>query len=125
MLGSVYATMLVVIGGTIVQIGTFWPMRRSVEWGRLWPFIAAGAVGVPIGVWLLVLMAHTATVILVDVVALDRLGRVFLICLLVALPALIAGGWLGWKIYGRLDERRFQQALAAMLVVSGVILVLT
>jgi uncharacterized membrane protein YfcA len=45
--------------------------------------------------------------------------------LLVALPALIAGGWLGWKIYGRLDERRFQQALAAMLVVSGVILVLT
>jgi uncharacterized membrane protein YfcA len=69
-------------------------------------------------------MAHAATVLLVGVVAFHRLGWVFLICLLVAVPALVAGGWLGWKIYGRLDERRFQQALAAMLVVSGVFLVL-
>jgi uncharacterized membrane protein YfcA len=206
-LEPVHATMLVVIGGTIVQVGTFWPLRRSMEWNRLWPFIVAGLVGIPIGVWLLVrtdatvlkvalgafigiyggyalaaprlprfdgggkvadaaigliggvlggvggysglvpamwtqlrrwpkdvsravyqpfvLMAHAVTVMLVGVVALDRLGRVFLICLLVAVPALLAGGWIGWKIYGRLDERRFQQALAAMLVVSGVILVLT
>jgi uncharacterized membrane protein YfcA len=206
-LEPVHATTLVVIGGTIVQVGTFWPLRRSLDRNRRWPFLAAGLAGIPIGVWLLVrtdasvlkvalgafiavygvyalaapklpridgggkladaaigliggvlggvggysglvpamwtqlrgwpkdvsravyqpfvLMAHAATLLLVGVVALDRLGRVFLICLIVAVPALLAGGWMGWRLYGRLDERRFQQALAAMLVVSGVILVTT
>jgi uncharacterized protein len=43
---------------------------------------------------------------------------------LAALPALYAGAWIGWRIYGRLDDRRFRQVLAALLVASGLTLVL-
>ena len=32
---------------------------------------------------------------------------------------LALGAWLGWQLYGRLDERRFRQMLAVLLVVSG------
>jgi uncharacterized membrane protein YfcA len=197
----IHSTILVVSGGTIIQAGTIWPLRRSIEPRRLWPFLAAGLAGIPIGVWLLVrtdahalkvglglflaaygiyalatprlprierggrladaavgfaggilggiggysgvlpaiwtqlrgwtkevarsvyqpfiVMAHVVTLALVGAVAMDREG---LILLLIALPALIAGAAIGWRIYGRLDEHRFRQALAALLVVSGVTL---
>jgi uncharacterized membrane protein YfcA len=197
----IHSTILVVSGGTIIQAGTIWPLRRSIEPRRLWPFLAAGLAGIPIGVWLLVrtdahalkvglglflaaygiyalatprlprierggrladaavgfaggilggiggysgvlpaiwtqlrgwtkevarsvyqpfiVMAHVVTLALVGAVAMDRQG---LILLLIALPALIAGAAIGWRIYGRLDEHRFRQALAALLVVSGVTL---
>jgi uncharacterized protein len=197
----IHSTILVVSGGTIIQAGTIWPLRRSIEPRRLWPFLAAGLAGIPIGVWLLVrtdaqalkvglglflaaygvyalatprlprierggrladaavgfaggilggiggysgvlpaiwtqlrgwtkevarsvyqpfiVMAHVVTLALVGAVAMDRQG---LILLLIALPALIAGAAIGWRIYGRLDEYRFRQALAALLVVSGVTL---
>jgi hypothetical protein len=197
----IHSTILVVSGGTIIQAGTIWPLRRSIEPQRLWPFLAAGLAGIPIGVWLLVrtdaqalkvglglflaaygvyalatprlprierggrladaavgfaggilggiggysgvlpaiwtqlrgwtkevarsvyqpfiVMAHVVTLALVGAVAMDRQG---LILLLIALPALIAGAAIGWRIYGRLDEHRFRQALAALLVVSGVTL---
>ena len=39
------------------------------------------------------------------------------------IPALFAGSWAGWLIYGRLDERRFRQVLAALLAASGLALV--
>jgi hypothetical protein len=45
------------------------------------------------------------------------------VLLIAALPALVAGGLLGWLIYGRLDERRFRRLLAALLVASGAVLV--
>jgi len=41
----------------------------------------------------------------------------------VTIPALLAGSWVGWLIYGRLDERRFRQVLAALLALSGLVLV--
>jgi uncharacterized protein len=197
----VHSAILVVSGGTIIQAGTIWPLRRSIEFPRLWPFLIAGLAGIPIGVWLLVrtdagalkaglgaflaaygayalltprlprierggrladaaigfiggilggiggysgvlpaiwtqlrgwskdvsravyqpfiVMAHIVTLVLVGAVAMDRRG---LILLLIALPALLAGAAIGWRIYGRLDEHRFRQALAALLVVSGVVL---
>jgi uncharacterized protein len=197
----VHSAILVVSGGTIIQAGTIWPLRRAIEFPRLWPFLIAGLAGIPIGVWLLVrtdaaalkaclgaflaaygayalltprlprierggrladaaigfiggilggiggysgvlpaiwtqlrgwskdvsravyqpfiVMAHIVTLVLVGVVAMDRQG---LILLLIALPALLAGAAIGWRIYGRLDEHRFRQALAALLVVSGVVL---
>lgn len=199
----VHATMLVVAGGTIIQAGTTWGLRRAIEPRRLAPFLIAGMIGVPLGVLLLVrtdpqslkvalgsflavygtyavatphlpeikrggrvadaavglvggilggiggysgvlpaiwtqlrgwskeqsravyqpfiLMAHVLTLVLVGVVALDRLG---VILFLLSLPALLAGAVLGWNIYGRLDQRRFRQALAGLLIVSGLILVL-
>lgn len=43
----------------------------------------------------------------------------------IGLPALIAGTWLGWKLYGRLDEAAFRKAILYLLLVSGVALVTT
>jgi len=39
------------------------------------------------------------------------------------LPALIAGCWLGWKLYGRLDEAQFRKIVLILLLVSGAVLV--
>ena len=66
-------------------------------------------------------MAHIVTIVLIGTVALDRKG---LIMFVVALPALALGAWVGWNVYGRLDERRFRQMFAVLLIVSGLILVL-
>jgi putative Ca2+/H+ antiporter (TMEM165/GDT1 family) len=41
-----------------------------------------------------------------------------------ALAAGGAGAWLGFQIYGRLDERRFKQVPSAMLIASGLSLVI-
>lgn len=41
----------------------------------------------------------------------------------IGLPALIAGTWLGWKLYGRLDEATFRKVVLGLLLASGVALV--
>jgi hypothetical protein len=202
-LEPVQATMLVVTGGAIIQVGTLLPLRHSFEWPRLWPFLAAGLAGIPIGVALLVwtdprglkialgmflavygvyalaaprlpsitgggrfadagigfvggilggiggysgvlpaiwcqlrgwpkdvaravyqpfiLMAHVVTLILVGTVALDRSG---LLLFVLSIPAVLAGAYAGWRLYGHLDETRFRQVFAVILVISGVVLVL-
>ena len=68
-----------------------------------------------------IVMAHIVTLSLIGVVALDHAG---IVLFLLALPALAAGAFIGWRVYGRLDERRFRQAFAVLLVVSGLILVI-
>jgi uncharacterized membrane protein YfcA len=39
------------------------------------------------------------------------------------LPVLIAGTWLGLKLYGRLDEASFRKVVLVLLFVSGVVLI--
>jgi uncharacterized membrane protein YfcA len=41
----------------------------------------------------------------------------------IGLPVLIAGTWLGMKLYGRLDEASFRKVVLVLLFVSGVVLV--
>jgi uncharacterized membrane protein YfcA len=43
----------------------------------------------------------------------------------IGLPVLVIGTWLGWKLYGRLDEATFRKAVLALLFASGVTLVST
>lgn len=198
----VYTTFLVAAGGLSVQAGTIWPLRRVVDWRRLWPFLLPGIVGVPVGVWVLIhvdvhalkaalgvflalyglyallaprlphveagrwadavvgfiggvlggiggysgvgpaiwaqlrgwpkdaaravyqpfiVVAHVMTLTVIGTVALDRKGLVLFV---LALPALVLGAWAGWSIYGRLDENRFRQMFAVLLIVSGLTLVL-
>jgi hypothetical protein len=201
-LDPLHATILIVSGGGVIQVGTIWPLRRDINVRRLAPFALAGLLGIPVGVWLLVrvdshalkvalgiflavygvyalaaprlphvagggriadagvgfaggvlggiggysgvlpaiwcqlrgwskdvargvyqpfiVVAHIATLALIGVVALDWAGIVLFV---LALPALALGAFIGWRVYGRLDERRFRQVLAALLVVSGLILV--
>jgi uncharacterized protein len=40
------------------------------------------------------------------------------------LPVLLAGTWLGLKLYGRLDEAGFRKVVLALLMASGFALVL-
>jgi hypothetical protein len=198
----VHATFLVAAGGLAIQAGTIWPLRHSLNRRRLGPLLIAGAIGVPIGVWLLVhtdahslkfaigiflaiygsyallaprlphveagraadamigliggilgglggysgvlpaiwaqlrgwpkdtarayyqpfiVMAHVVTIALIGAVALEGTGLVMFV---VALPALALGAWAGWNVYGRLDERRFRQMFAVLLIVSGLMLVI-
>jgi uncharacterized protein len=46
-------TTLIVAFGLVVQGLSVWRLRRSLRFDRLWPFLAGGAVGVPIGAELL------------------------------------------------------------------------
>ena len=40
-----------------------------------------------------------------------------------SIPALFVGCWLGWKLYGRLDEAQFRKVVLILLLVSGTVLV--
>jgi uncharacterized membrane protein YfcA len=41
----------------------------------------------------------------------------------IGLPALALGTWAGWKLYGRLDDRKFRIAVLVLLLLSGIALV--
>jgi uncharacterized membrane protein YfcA len=42
---------------------------------------------------------------------------------LIGMPALFAGMWLGMKLYGRLDEATFRKVVLALLLISGIVLI--
>jgi hypothetical protein len=104
-------------GGILGGLGGFSGVLPAI-WTQLrgWPKNVARGVYQPF-----ILVAHVVALLLIGVAALDRVGVVLF--LLVA-PAIALGGWVGWMIYGKLDERRFQQMFAGLLVVSGVLLML-
>jgi uncharacterized membrane protein YfcA len=83
---------------------------------RGWPKDVARGVYQPF-----ILFAHIASLLLIGFVALDRVGLVLFVAVV---PAIAFGGWVGWMIYGKLSERRFQQLFAGLLVVSGLLLLL-
>jgi uncharacterized protein len=98
------------LGGYSGVLPTIWTQLRG------WPKWEARALYQPF-----IIVIQTATLILVGVVALDRTG---ILLLVIVAPAVAAGGFLGWRLYGHLDERRFRQLLALLLIVSGLMLVL-
>lgn len=102
-------------GGLLGGIGGYSGVLPAI-WCQLrgWPKDVSRGVYQPF-----IIMAHIATLALIGVVALDRAG---IALFLLAVPALFLGAFIGWRIYGRLDERRFRQAFAALLVASGLIL---
>lgn len=97
------------LGGYSGVLPTIWTQLRG------WPKETARGVYQP-----LIFIAQLATLLLVGALAFDQ-GAALLFA--TTLPALVAGAWIGWRIYGRLDERRFRQVLALLLVVSGLTLV--
>ena len=52
------------------------------------------------------------------VISADTIGLFVL-----GLPALLAGTWLGMKLYGRLGEASFRKIVLMLLLISGVVLV--
>jgi uncharacterized membrane protein YfcA len=82
---------------------------------RGWPRDVARGVYQPF-----IVLAHLLSVTLIGVLALDRTAVTLFFA---ALPAVLLGSWTGYKIYGKLDERRFQQLFAVLLVASGLLLI--
>lgn len=202
-LDPLHSVILVTGSGVLLHLCTIWPQRRHVEVGRVWPFVAGGIAGIPIGIHLLaqtdagmmkkalgvflltygtyaaisprlhaisfggrvadaavgfiggvlgglagysgvlptiwtqlrgwpketarpvyqiyIIIVQAITLAGIVWLTLDWLG---LLMLIIALPPLLFGTWIGWLIYGRLDERRFRQAMGLLLMASGATLVL-
>src|SRR4051794_27894969 len=45
-----HSTILIAGCGTLLHLTTIWQQREHVEISRLWPFVAGGVLGIPIGV---------------------------------------------------------------------------
>jgi uncharacterized protein len=83
---------------------------------RGWPKDVQRAVFQPIGVATFAMSAvglGTAGVITIDTAELFLLG----------LPVLLAGTWVGLKVYGYLDEATFRKVVLVLLLVSGAALI--
>jgi len=67
-----------------------------------------------------IIIIQTVAFIGIVWVTYDRAG---LILMILVLPPLFLGAWIGWWLYGRLNDRRFRQVLAMLLIASGITLV--
>src|SRR5438309_10706536 len=194
-LDPLHTTAMVVASGTLLHGILIWPIRRSIEIARLWPFITGAAFGIPVGVALLshtrpditrtaigaflvayglyaltapqlpyfgrggraadalvgfaggvlgglggysgvlptiwtqirgwpkevargvyqpfIVFAQVGTLLLIGTITVDRAG---ILLFATTIPALALGAWLGLRVYGRLNDRRFRQVLSAMLL---------
>lgn len=102
-----------VLGGLAGYTGalpTIWTQLRG------WPKNTARATYQPY-----IIIVSSSALVSMALIALDRAS---VLLFLAALPAMVAGGLLGWRLYGHLNDRRFRQALAVLLLVSGLTLVL-
>lgn len=98
------------IGGYSGVLPTIWTQLRG------WPKAVARAVYQPY-----IIVMHALALAGIVWVTLDRAGAIMMTAVL---PPLLLGTWIGWQLYGKLDDRRFRQALAVLLIVSGLTLVL-
>jgi len=98
------------VGGYSGVLPTIWTQLRG------WPKEIARGVYQP---YIIIIQGITLAGIIF--VTLDRQG---LVLMLAVLPPLLLGTWIGWQLYGRLNERRFRQILALLLMGSGLTLVL-
>ena len=200
-LDPLHTTAMVVASGTLLHGILIWPIRRSIEMARLWPFIAGAAFGIPLGVALLshtrpditrtaiggflvayglyaltapqlpyfgrggraadalvgfaggilgglggysgvlptiwtqirgwpkevargvyqpfIVFAQVVTLLLIGAITVDRAG---ILLFASTLPALALGAWLGLRVYGHLNDRRFRPVLSVLLLLSGLTL---
>jgi uncharacterized protein len=98
------------LGGYSGVLPTIWTQLRG------WPKEKARAVYQPY-----VIVMHSVALAGILWVAFDRAAVTMLLSVL---PPLLVGTWIGWRLYGRLNDLRFRQALAVLLIVSGATLVL-
>jgi len=98
------------VGGYSGVLPTIWTQLRG------WPKEIARGVYQP---YVIVIQAITLAGIVW--VTFDLTGMILLV---VVLPPLLMGTWIGWQLYGRLNDRRFRQALAVLLIASGTTLVI-
>jgi hypothetical protein len=98
------------VGGYSGVVPTIWTQLRG------WPKEIARGVYQP---YIIVVQAITLAGIVW--VTFDRIG---LMLLGSVVPPLLIGTWIGWQLYGRLNDRRFRQGLGLLLIASGATLIL-
>ena len=97
------------LGGYSGVLPTIWTQLRG------WPKQMARAVYQPY-----IIVIQSTTVVGIILATYDHAG---LILVLLVLPPLALGTWIGWQLYGKLNDTRFRQALAVLLIASGATLV--
>ncbi len=105
------------IGGILSGVGGYSGVLPTI-WTQLrgWPKQMARAVYQPY-----IIVIQLGTVVGIVWASYDRAG---LMLVLLVLPPLALGTWIGWQLYGKLNDVRFRQALAVLLIASGATLVL-
>lgn len=104
------------IGGILSGIGGYTGVLPTI-WTQLrgWSKQKARAV-----YQTYIILVQSLTVVGIIWAAYDRTG---LTLVFLMLPPLALGTWIGWQLYGRLNDLRFRQALAVLLIASGATLV--
>jgi hypothetical protein len=97
------------LGGYSGVLPTIWTQLRG------WSKQKARAVYQPY-----IIVIQSVTVAGIVLATYDWSG---LVLVLLALPPLALGTWIGWQLYGRMSDLRFRQALAVLLIASGATLV--
>ena len=141
------ASALIAAYALIFQGYAVWKLRRLLDPHRLMPFILGSALGIPLGVAALrwaspiyirlgvggwsrdeqraVFQPTGVASFLMIILAFGGIGIITFDTVplfLVGLPALAIGTWLGWILYGKLDEGAFRRVVLVLLLVSGVAL---
>ncbi len=104
------------VGGILGGLGGFSGVLPMI-WTQLrgWPPKEARAVYQPY-----IIVAQVATLLTIGVFGLDRSG---LWLIVLALPALLAGVWLGWSLFGLFNESTFRRVVAIGVALSGLSLI--
>jgi len=105
------------IGGVLGGIGGYSGVLPTI-WTQLrgWSKEAARGVYQPY-----VIVVQAIALAGIFFVAFDTMS---LKLLAAAMPPVLLGTWIGWQLFGKLNDRRFRQALAVLLIASGATLVL-
>ena len=105
-----------VLGGILSGVGGYSGVLPTI-WTQLrgWSKQHARAVYQPY-----IIVIQSVTVAGIMLAAYDRSA---LILVVLVLPPLALGTWIGWHLYGRMNDLRFRQALAILLIASGATLV--
>lgn len=105
------------LGGVMSGLGGYSGVPTTI-WTQLrgWPKDVARGVFQPF-----ILATHVATLVVLGGLTVDATSVILLAC---ALPALALGGWLGYRLYGRLNDAQFRRLLSLLIAASGAALLL-
>ena len=126
------AIVVLTIYTIVFALAIFVPVRQHLTPRGVTYLLVGTVLGTPLGVWIIVtfsaaILNRTIGAVLVVVVLLEWAGivtrEVWRLSASFALPA-AAGTALGMLLFNRVDHSRFRQVVFAVLLVSGIILLI-
>lgn len=103
-------------GGILSGLGGFAGVLPMI-WTQLrgWPRDTARGVYQP---FVLVVQIYTLALIVIS-----QIDKMALLLIIMSIPPLAAGSWIGWQLYSRMNHDLFRKVVAAGVMVSGLTLV--